>query len=367
MLAKGAFNNGHSGLHMIAIGKLGVWASALLILAGCIPQTNGDYRIGSNSRASQNNPQIVPEGGAVLRTPNWQPAVVSRNSRAASGGAYTVAPGDTLFGISSKTGASLADIASANNLQAPYILQVGQQLNIPSGTYHTVNAGETGIAIARAYGVAWNNIVALNRLEEPFILQVGQRLRLPDGTQSEPAAGGPSPEQRAAAFQLDIDDIVTGGEPAIAASTAPAAVSAPVSLASPISRPARFAGSFDWPINGKLVSSFGSKGGGKKNDGIKIGAAKGTSVGASGDGVVVYSGNEIDVFGGLVLVDHGSGWVTAYGHLGQLNVARGDKVSKGQKLGTVGDTGYVSSPQLHFEIRKDRKPLNPITKLPARG
>lgn len=355
---------------MINMIKLAFTGAVLSSVAGCIPPTKSDYRIGSPApRASQDNPQIIPERGEVLKTPNWQPAIVNRNSRAANAGGYTVVMGDTLFGISAKTGASLADIAAANNLQTPYILHVGQQLEIPSGLYHTVNSGETGIAIARAYGVSWNNIVALNRLQVPFILQVGQRLRLPDSSVSDLPDNSRSPEQRAAAFTLDIDDIVTGGEPAIAASFPPAAapVHAPVSLASPVARPASFAGSFDWPVLGKLLSSFGSKGGGIKNDGITIGADQGTAVAAAGEGMVVYAGNEIDVFGGLVLIDHGSGWVTAYGHLGQLNVARGDKVRAGQKLGTVGDTGYVNSPQLHFEIRKDRKPLNPITKLPARG
>ncbi|MEE9432720.1 MAG: M23 family metallopeptidase [Sphingorhabdus sp.] len=336
---------------------------ALLLLAvtGCIPQS-GDYRIKSSQRPSAENPQIVPEKQVILQTPNWQPAMVERNSRAVNAGVYIVQPGDTLYRIVSKTGASLADIAAANSLAPPYLLRAGQQLQIPSGLYHNVNAGETGIAIARAYQVQWSDVVALNNLDEPFVLQIGQRLRLPASAAAAPPSGDMTPEQRAAAFSLNIDDVVTGGEPA----TLRAGPAAPVSLSSPISRPVSFGGNFAWPLSGRLLSSFGSKGGGKVNDGINIAAGKGTPVGAAGNGVVVYSGNEIGVFGGLVLIDHGSGWVTAYGHLGQLEVARGDKVKAGQALGSVGDTGYVSSPQLHFEIRKDRKPLNPITKLPAR-
>ena len=66
-----------------------------------------------------------------------------------------------------------------------------------------------------------------------------------------------------------------------------------------------------------------------------------------------------------MLIDHGGGWVTAYGHLGRLDVARGDKVRVGQSLGSVGETGYVTQPQLHFEIRKNRKPLDPLTRLPV--
>lgn len=360
--AKCQFTNFYSGLLMIEMKRFFVIAAALLLVSGCIPRSGGDFRIGS----SGDDPQISADGQAVIQTPNWQPAIVQRNSKAARGGSYTVLPGDTLFGISGKTGASLSDIADANNLAAPYILKVGQRLDIPSGIYHTVNAGETGIAIARAYGAPWRDIVSLNRLEEPFVLQVGQRLRLPNKIADKQSGGQLSPEQRAAAFSLNIDDVVTGGEPAVASANN-AASGSPVSLSTPVARPASFSGSFDWPIDGRLLSSFGSKGGGIVNDGINIAAAKGSIVKAAGDGVVVYSGNEIDVFGGIILVDHGSGWVTAYGHLDGLNVKRGDKLTKGQVLGTVGDTGYVATPQLHFEIRKDRKPLNPLTKLPSRA
>jgi murein DD-endopeptidase MepM/ murein hydrolase activator NlpD len=107
-------------------------------------------------------------------------------------------------------------------------------------------------------------------------------------------------------------------------------------------------------------------GGGRVNDGIKIAGAAGAPVAAAGDGVVVYAGNEIAVLGGLVLVDHGGGWMTAYGHLGTLNVAKGDRIVRGQRLGGVGETGYADTPQLHFEIRKDRNPIDPLTKLAAR-
>ena len=336
----------------------------LAVLAGCIPQAGGDYRIKSAQRPTAENPQIVPEKDIILQTPSWQPEAVDRNSRAVSASLYIVKPGDTLYRIVANTGASLSDIAAANALQPPYTLQVGQRLQIPSGLYHNVNPGETGIAIARAYGVPWNDIINLNRLEPPYTLKIGQRLRLPDSTAAAAPLSSQAPAaEPAAAFSLDIDDIVTGGNPALVdAETGATDLS---SLATPIPRPGIFSGIFAWPLAGRLVSTFGSKGGGKVNDGVDIAAAKGTSVGAAANGVVVYSGNEIGVFGGLVLVDHGGGWVTAYGHLGELKVARGDKVTTGQALGTVGETGYVTSPQLHFEIRKDRKPLDPITKLPT--
>ena len=345
--------------------------AASLTLSACIPQGSGDYRIQS-ARPSAQSPLLVPESDVIAATPSWNPASVERNSRDVEGGLYLVETGDTLYRIVSKTGASLTDIAAANNLTAPYVLRLGQQLTIPSGLYHNVNAGETGIAIARAYGVSWSEIITLNALQAPFILNIGQRLRLPNSASASAGAGaeqstGGSAEQQAAAFSLDIDDIVTGGEPAfVEAVQAAPAKSAPATLTSAIARPASFSGSFGWPLDGVLLSRFGSKGGGKVNDGINIAAQSGLPVRASSDGVVVYSGNEIGVFGGLILVDHGGGWVTAYGHLSQLQVARGDKVKAGQPIGNVGATGYVDQPQLHFEIRKDRKPVDPISKLSLR-
>jgi murein DD-endopeptidase MepM/ murein hydrolase activator NlpD len=360
-------------------------AGMTLALSACIPRGAGDYRIGSAAntvRPTVQTPQLVPESAVISSTPSWSPAIVERNSRQVDGGSYLVEQGDTLYRIVSKTGASLADIAAANNLSPPYILRVGQQLTIPTGLYHNVNVGETGIAIARAYGVSWGDIVTLNNLQPPYTLNIGQRLKLPssaaastaaavptegiDDSSAYPAAADPSPEQRAAAFSINIDDVVTGSEPAFVAAETGVATAVQTNFAIPVARPAVFGGVFAWPLSGRTVSRFGSKGGGKVNDGIDIAAAEGSAVLASGNGIVVYSGNEIGLFGGLVLVDHGGGWITAYGHLGQLTVARGDKVMAGQQIGNVGATGYVDQPQLHFEIRRDRKPVDPLTLLPAR-
>lgn len=350
---------------------ISVSALALAVPA-CIPAGSGDYRIPTaRSTPTEENPQIVPEDAVIMPTQSWSPAVVDRNVRDVDSGSYTVKPGDTLYRIVAETGASLAAIAAANNLEAPYALRIGQVLSIPGGRYHNVSAGETGIAIARAYNVGWADIVTLNELQPPYALKIGQRLRLPSALASVPAqAAGPdsSPEQRAASFSLNIDDIVTGGEPALQLAEGVTDVAPARSLANlsgPIARPGSFDGSFAWPLKGQIVSRFGSKGGGKINDGVNIAAANGAPVYASSKGVVVYSGNEIGVFGGLVLIDHGDGWITAYGHLGKLTVGRGDRVIQGQTIGAVGDTGYVSAPQLHFEIRKDRKPVDPASRLTA--
>ncbi len=346
-------------------GAMLISTVAVALLSGCIPRGAQDYRINTADqpapeRPSETNPQIVPEQSVIAATPSWSPAVVQKNGQRVAESIYVVQPGDTLYRIEAKTGAGIRQIVTANNLELPYTLQVGQKLAITGGFYHRVARGETGIAIARAYGVSWADIVSLNSIEPPYVLREGQRLRLPDGASTAPVSADISPEDRAAGFSLNIDDVVTGGEPAVA----DAGVPTPSVLSTPIARPAAFTGGFAWPVNGSLLGRFGSSGAGKVNDGINIAALTGTPVRAASDGVVVYSGNEIGVFGGLVLVDHGGGWVTAYGHLSQLDVARGDKVKRGQSIGAVGDTGYVTQPQLHFEIRKDRKPVDPLTKLP---
>ena len=328
---------------------------SMLSLAACIPPGGDDYRIGRNSDApaSENSdPQLVPEKAFVAETPSWSPAVVERNARQVATSAYIVQSGDSLFAIATKTGAGATAIADANNLRPPYPLHAGDRLQIPGGLYHKVGSGETGIAIARAYGVVWAGIVMMNALQPPYTLQVGQNLLLPSTASDSSTPTDITPEMRAAAFSLNIDDIVTGGQPAGRPSVLPAPS-------------ANFVGRFAWPLQGAVIGSFGSQGGGRVNDGLNISALGGTPVRAAAPGTVVYSGNEIGVFGGLVLIDHGGGWVTAYGHLGSLNVTKGELVTAGQALGGVGETGYVTQPQLHFEIRKDRKPINPQTVLPV--
>ena len=99
------------------------------------------------------------------------------------------------------------------------------------------------------------------------------------------------------------------------------------------------------------------------NDGINIAASRGTAVNAAENGVVAYAGNEVKGMGNLIIVQHSGGWMTVYAHLDSMTVRRGTKVSVGQKIGTVGETGKVDQPQLHFEIRKGTKAYNPSSYL----
>jgi len=129
--------------------------------------------------------------------------------------------------------------------------------------------------------------------------------------------------------------------------------------ASPASVSAANAPVFAWPVNGTVISDFGTTANGGKNDGINIAANMDAPIRASAPGTVTYAGNELKNYGNLVLVKHSNGYTTAYAHADRLIVSRGDFVAKGQVIGYVGQTGDVSKPQLHFEIRSATTPVNP--------
>jgi murein DD-endopeptidase MepM/ murein hydrolase activator NlpD len=121
---------------------------------------------------------------------------------------------------------------------------------------------------------------------------------------------------------------------------------------------------FRWPLAGRIVLDFGSYSTGERNDGINIAAAPGAEIHAAAAGTVSYCGNELRGYGNLVLIQHDDGYLTAYAHVGSIGVSRGDRVAAGQVIATVGATGDVSSPQLHFEIRRDKHPVDPKALLP---
>jgi murein DD-endopeptidase MepM/ murein hydrolase activator NlpD len=116
---------------------------------------------------------------------------------------------------------------------------------------------------------------------------------------------------------------------------------------------------FRWPVHGRIISGFGPKTAGQPNDGINVAVPEGTAVKAADDGVVAYAGNELKGYGNLILVRHQNGFVTAYANASELMVRRGDTVKRGQVIARSGQTGAVTSPQLHFEIRKGATPVDP--------
>jgi murein DD-endopeptidase MepM/ murein hydrolase activator NlpD len=150
--------------------------------------------------------------------------------------------------------------------------------------------------------------------------------------------------------------------------TAPTGMGAPVSDAD-VSTAGR--GRFVWPLRGAILSPFGDRGPGQRNDGLDISASPGESVRAAASGEVVYAGSSIPGFGNLVLVKHPGGWVTAYAHLDRIEVRMRDEVSQGEEIGQAGQTGAVDRPELHFEIRyapdpaDKARPVDPTLVLPG--
>jgi murein DD-endopeptidase MepM/ murein hydrolase activator NlpD len=116
---------------------------------------------------------------------------------------------------------------------------------------------------------------------------------------------------------------------------------------------------FSWPLNGRVLTSYGAATGGGHNDGVNIAAPRGTPIAAIEGGTVAYAGNELRGYGNLVLIKHSDGWISAYAHCDELLVKKGDQVDRGKAIAKVGATGNVSEPQLHFELRRGKQPVDP--------
>lgn len=279
-------------------------------------------------------------------------------------GAVVVQQGDSIYGLSRRYGVPVRAIIEANALEPPYILYAGQRLILPLSRVHVVQRGDTLSQIARAYGVDMHAMARINRLGPPYVIQVGQRLQVPSVDNSAPApvqtaAGSPSrshvvlPTQKPTPLARDIE---RQSRP----STVGAYTPPPPPRATPPAPPARAAGTFAWPVTGEVISTFGPKGNGTRNDGINIRAPRGTPVRAAENGVVVYAGNELRGFGNLLLLKHEGGLMTAYAHTELFTVSRGDTVQRGQIIARVGSTGNVTEPQLHFEIRRGSRAVDPM-------
>lgn len=268
------------------------------------------------------------------------------------GNTVTVRKGDTLYSISRKYNVPIKDMIKANHLVPPYTLYVGQKLSLPAKQYHTVKRGESLYGIARMYNVDVTSLSKVNNLKTPYSLSVGQRLLLPASVSAQdtgkkvsaaPVMVSKAPQTTTSVQKTQVKNKTTETY------TPPAS-----------NRKTKFM----WPVNGTVISGFGNLGKGRKNDGINIKAALGTAVKAADGGTVAYAGNELKGFGNLILIKHADGWITAYAHNDRLLVKKGQKVVRGEKIATVGSTGSVTVPQLHFEVRAGKKAVNPRGYLP---
>ncbi|QFR32528.1 M23 family metallopeptidase [Ancylobacter sp. TS-1] len=239
------------------------------------------------------------------------------------------------------------------------------QVAAASSGAHVVAPGETLSSIARNYGVTRSALASANGLDFNAQVRTGQKLVMPvAGGPATPApvvAAAPKP---APAPVLAAAKPVTAPTPVATAPAAAAAKPQTIAAVKPSETPddirAEASGpQFRWPVRGRVISGFGPKPGGQQNEGINISVPEGTSVKAAEDGVVAYAGSELKGYGNLVLIKHADGWVTAYANNSALDVKKGDTVKRGQVIAKAGQTGNVTSPQLHFEIRKGSQPVDP--------
>ncbi len=290
-----------------------------------------------------------------------------------------VQKGDTLYSLSRKYEVPLRGLIEENNLSAPYTLDIGQNLRLPVRQTHVVAKGDTLYNISKKYNVDITSLSRLNGLTAPYTLNVGQVLALPDSlTDTQIATTQEAPAQSKAVPFTPVQTTTNNKKTITEIPEKKTVTQTPIKTANKTTNNVKKINKstpresvsiyrktkFIWPVSGTVVSGFGAVGKGRKNDGINIKAAIGTNVKAADKGVVAYAGNELKGFGNLVLIKHSDGYITAYAHNEKLYVKKGQTVLRGEKIATVGNTGSVNTPQLHFEVRAGKKAVNPRTYLP---
>jgi murein DD-endopeptidase MepM/ murein hydrolase activator NlpD len=306
-------------------------AGQKLTIPGGKPQTAADKpKADTPAKAAQNKP-ATPAKPAVAKATPSAPAATRESTETE----HVVQPGETLGGIANRAGVPQGLIAEANGLAEPYTVQTGQALVIPRPRTHAVADGETGFDIAYRYGVPWKSIALANSLNENDPLKTGQKLVIPTIIKAVPAQvpSVPAPTQTAAP-----------PTPAATTGTTP---------------------SFQWPLHGKTLLGFTAPGSANSHNGIDLAATAGAPVKAAAAGKVVFAGEEPKLYGTLVVLEHGNGWHSAYGHLSSVSVKVGDRVAAGDVVGKAGQTGAAHQPALHFEIRKNNMPVDPSKLVPG--
>lgn len=333
----------------------------------------------------------------------------------AAGEAVEIQPGDTVYSVARRYKVSMRDLIDLNHLQPPFQLVPGLQITLPAKTelvdtnpepktynhafdqaYAQLNEPEPSGGVT-TYKQVVQDEKATTALGAPqplvetpitdtkgedvhYAPQAGEALR----KVSQPTAQAkPAPSPITEALQLkpmqyDKQKKELAEAPAeakqAAAPPAPAAVAEAEVAASAVPEvkapmPADIAprpGMFIWPVQGSTLSGFGPKDGGTRNDGINIGAPRGTPVVAADGGTVAYAGSDIPGYGNVVLIRHPYGFITTYGHLERMFVEKDTIVAKGDMVGAIGTSGGLSTPQLHFEIRHENNALDPEKYLPKR-
>jgi lipoprotein NlpD len=231
--------------------------------------------------------------------------------------------------------------------------------NAGKAGYYSVKPGDTLIRIGLETGQNWKDIIKWNNLENPNVIEVGQVLRVvAPGVDPNAPATRPVTVTKLESRPLDAPKV------APAASTPPAATSAPAPVPvvpPPVARDGDDDVNWLWPASGSIVGAFDES----RTKGISIAGKAGDPVVAAADGKVVYAGSGLRGYGNLVIIKHNNTYLTAYAHNQALLVKEEQAVKRGQKIAEMGSTD-AERVQLHFEIRRQGKPIDPAKLLPAR-
>ena len=326
------------------VGGCAVVCGAVLALGGC---ASGTHRAPVEERSSATRPTApapTPAGSAGVTSVSTEtppPKPLPGADNAGKPGYYTVKPGDTLIRIGLENGQNWRDVARWSGLDNPNIIEVGQVLRVVPPS-------------ADANGVVVRPVTPAGRTE-------GRPLeaRAPDG---KPVGAVPGASTTTGAQ-------ATTGSPASAgtSSTTGAAVASPAAAAAASTSPAPASREADddinwaWPAAGAVVNVFDDN----KSKGLAIAGKPGDPVTAAADGRVVYAGSGLRGYGNLVIVKHNATYLTAYAHNQALLVKEDQVVRRGQKIAEMGSSD-AERVQLHFEIRRLGKPIDPARLLPAR-
>ncbi len=302
---------------------------------------------------------IEPAAGPTVTAPTAPAAPTVQAVVATSTATHKIQSGDTLYNLSKRYGTTVAALQSLNAGLNPTDISIGQSINVPSTTTaksdkmsklepaagttsalqfaqksfnspditlaaHKVQKGDNLYRIGLKYNVSVIDLMAANDFSKPQDLVAGSTIKLP----------------------------LASGQTAV------------VQKSTQVNTAAARAKGMVWPAKGSLLSSFGQKGNGVTHTGVAIKLPENTPVMASEKGEVIYADSGLKSYGNLVLVRHTDGLVTAYAHNNSLKVSKGDTVKKGQTIALSGATGNVTTPQLHFEVRRNARAIDPTSVLP---
>jgi murein DD-endopeptidase MepM/ murein hydrolase activator NlpD len=295
------------------------------------------------------------------------------------GSPVTVRYGETVDSIARQNGVPASAIMQTNGIREPGQIRPGQRLVIPryvsatgksgpayvppqasaGGSVHVVKSGETLMSISRHHGVTLTALAQANHIHASKKLSVGERITIPAGGHVVAAARPEAAPKPALPHTVPAEKVTKVAS--LPVQNARIAKEEPHTTATVVkaAEPNGAMPSFRWPVRGRVIAGFGSKPNGTQNDGINLAVPEGTPIKAADDGVVAYAGNELKGYGNLVLIRHANGFVSAYANASEILVKRGDAIKRGQVIAHAGQTGNVTSPQLHFEIRKGSTPVDP--------